>query len=246
MLSCDGMGGLMTVIAVSGSVVVLLALGRQKLLENCLHSLQSPEDEDACRLQNDPAPVSRTRLPPFSVIIKQMKEEKGQNSTREESNWGRILVEKKVNTNFNSDVLQSTKSSKSSMVSAQETCSGGDVLVKKKVRFSEDVVEPGSNGKEYRKQQTLAMRERLTPQENCSRNNHYHYHQQQHQQQQQKQKHGINNHPSSQSCKSWISDDAEQQMSHRDQVKSSLPANRMVLYNAIIQSRSRRSLAQYD
>lgn len=240
MLSCDGMGGLMTVIAVSGSVVVLLALGRQKLLENCLHSLQSPEDEDACRLQNDPAPVSRTRLPPFSVIIKQMKEEKGQNSTREESNWGRLLVEKKVNTNFNSDVFQSTKSSKSSMISAQETCSGRDVLVKKKVRFSEDVVEPGSNGKEYRKQQTLAMRERLTPQENCSRNNHYHYHQQQ-------QQHGINNHPSSQSqsCKSWISDDAEQQMSHRDQVKSSLPANRMVLYNAIIQSRSRRSLAQY-
>lgn len=238
----------MTVIAVSGSVVVLLALGRQKLLENCLHSLQSPEDEDACRLENDSAPVSWTRLPPFSVIIKQMKEEKGQKSTREESNWGRILVEKKVNTNFNSDVLQSTKSSKSSMVYAQETCSGRDVLVKKKVRFSEDVVEPGSNGKEYRKQQTLAMRERLTPQENCSQNNHYHYHQQQQQQPQQKQKHGINNHPSSQSqsCKSWISDDAEQQMSHRDQVKSSLPANRMVLYNAIIQSRSRRSLAQYD
>lgn len=240
MLSCDGMGGLMTVIAVSGSVVVLLALGRQKLLENCLHSLQSSEDEDACRLENDPAPVSWTRLPPFSVIIKQMKEEKGQKSTREESNWGRILVEKKVNTNFNSDVLQSTKSSKSSMVSAQETCSGGNVSVKKKVRFSEDVVEPGSNGKEYRKQQTLAMRERLTSQENCSWNNHHRYHQQQQQQQ-----HGINNHPSSQSCKSWISGDAEQQMSHRDQVKSSLPANRMVLYNAIIQSRSRRSLAQH-
>lgn len=240
MLSCEGMGGLMTVIAVSGSVVVLLALGRQKLLENCAHSLQSPEDEDACRLEDGAAPVSWIRLPQLSVIIKQMKEEKGQQPTRAGSNWGRIFVEKKENTNFNSDVLQSTKSSKSSMATAEEICSDYNASVRKKVRFSEDVVEPCSNGKEYRKRQSLAMRERLTLQENCSWNNHHRHH---HHQQQQRhcERDGSNNHPSSQSCKSWTYDDA----SHRDQAKSSLPANRMVLYNSIIQSRSRRSLAQY-
>lgn len=241
MLSYEGMGGLMTVIAVSGSVVVLLALGRQKLLENCTHSLQSSEDEDACRLEDDTGPVSWIRFPPLSVIIKQVKEEKEQRPTQAGSNWGRILVQK--NTNFNSEDLQSTKVSKSSMATAEENCSGCNASVRKKVRFSEDVVEPCGNSKEYRKRQSLAIRERLTLQENCSSwNNHHRYHPQQEVQQRHCKDDGVtnpntNNYPYSQN--------EEQQTSHRDQAKPSLPANRMVLYNSIIQSRSRRSLAQY-
>lgn len=237
----------MTVIAVSGSVVVLLALGRQKLLENCTHSLQSPEDEDACSLEDDTTQVSWTRLPPLSVIIKQVKEEKEQRPTQAGSNWGRILVQKKE-ANFNSGVLQSTKSSKAT---AEETCSGCNASVRKKVRFSEDVVEPCGNSKEYRKRQSLAIRERLTLQEkeNCSSWNNHHRHHQQEEQQRYCKGDGVtnltNNHLSSQPCKPWTSDNEEQQTSHRDQAKPSLPANRMVLYNSIIQSRSRRSLAQY-
>eukprot|EP01018_Ginkgo_biloba_P025005 Gb_27825 [translate_table: standard] len=148
MLSSQGGIGLITVIAVSGSVM-LLALGRQKLL------LLKRNLQDSCQSQEDAStfiskPWCRRLLPTYASRRDERKKVTAISVGKPFAFAGQISVTSPV-----------------SSAAAPKPC------VKKKVRFSEDVVEPSGNSKEYRRRQRLAMRAGPRAQaktENCSPN----------------------------------------------------------------------------
>eukprot|EP01018_Ginkgo_biloba_P025006 Gb_27814 [translate_table: standard] len=213
MLSSQGEIGLITVIAVSGSVM-LLALGRQKLL------LLKKNLQDSCQSQEDALtfifkPWCRRLLPTCA-------------SRRDER---KKVTAISVGKPF-------AFAEQISVTYPVSSAAAPKPFVRKKVRFSEDVVEPSGNSKEYRRRQRLAIRAGPRAQaktENCSPNV--------------PQAQPKRSDSSSSSALGRPGGPSDVSRKFQYLAKPTIPPNRMALYNGIsigmAQNRSRRSYLYY-
>eukprot|EP01018_Ginkgo_biloba_P012834 Gb_32219 [translate_table: standard] len=159
MLSSQGIG-LITVIAVSGCSVMLLVLGRQKLLE-----LKKDSAQDSCQGKNEEGDDG-SPWPSCSeedAFSRRKKRQAGE-SISWRINSGPCpkdcnIADSSMDSENISGQFQMPNSSRILDVSkTSQTSSAKKCKLVKKVRFSEDVVEPSSNNVEYRRRHTLAIR----------------------------------------------------------------------------------------
>lgn len=210
MLSSHGIG-LITVIAVSGCSVMLLVLGRQKLLEAKKeeNSVENPKDSD-CALGSL---SSVDKLETFSFPPRNGSRGGGSISWRINFDISETSAESQEN---------SPKMPKSACKALRKPSpeKGGNSV--KKVRFSDDVVEPSGNNTEYRRRHALASRS------------------------------GQQKSPNAHNSQSMSSDSPNFSEKKRTPVKTecrmqtlekpSMPPNRRALYNGIFHDRAQRSL----
>jgi len=157
MLSSQGIG-LITVMAVSGCSVMLLVLGRQKFLELKKDSGVNHKEEHEGGLGS----LCSESLNSFSVVDHCISSTRNWSSISWKINWefSEALASETAPEDLSLSVCSERSFSSQKIFKSQQSQDNKRRNPVKKVRFSEDVVEPSGDNAEYRRRHAMASASR--------------------------------------------------------------------------------------